>query len=214
MDQAGQGAGPAAGAGPGVDPVRAHVLGGLVLLVAAVLYVLAEPGLPLLDGVYLAAVAVSTIGFGDDLAPASAAGRLVTMALALFGLGFCGGVLVPMWAAVRRHLDGQVVLGVRLTPERATAALFAAHLVLGAAVCAALARGRLSPAAAAGGAGSALDPLYFAVAASTTLGAGDYHPTTPVGKALVAVYALLSLEVMANVAEVLGERLRRLCARP
>ena len=47
-----------------------------------------------------------------------------------------------------------------------------------------------------------------AVVTGTSVGYGDYHPTTDKGKILVSIYAFFSLQIVGQVTDIFGEWLK------
>lgn len=179
-----------------LDPWRVATLGAALLGGATWAYTAVEPHLSLVDGFYLTVVTLSTVGYGD-VTPASPAGKALTVVLALLGLGFFAGVLVPAWGAVRRHLDGRLFGAHRVAGPSAGAALalamFGVQLAVGVGLCNALPGDARLPKVT--DAASFLDAVYFLVVTSTSIGYGDHFPTTDRGKLAVALYILASLQV-------------------
>jgi len=59
-----------------------------------------------------------------------------------------------------------------------------------------------------------LDALYWSVITSTSVGFGDFHPTTALGKVCVCAYAFCTMTATANAMDVAKEKFVELCTTP
>ena len=151
----------------------------------------------------------TTIGYGDIEHPASPAGRVLVSLLALGGIAFFA-VTLEMVHSMRRRADGAALgslLGVPSHSDLLAGAMLAVNLALGAALCGFLTDDHEMPK-------GVLDSLYWCVITSTSVGFGDFHPTSALGKVCVCVYALFTMQATANAMEVAKEKLVLLCTTP
>jgi hypothetical protein len=167
------------------------------LLAGATLALSAIEGLGAVDSFYLSCMTFTTIGYGDLPHPATAAGRALVGALALGGVGFFGVALEHVHG-LRGRADG-AVLG-RL-------GMLVMNVLGGLAICAVLADDPGLP-------DGLLDGAYWAVITTSSVGFGDFHPTTTRGKLAVCAYSLLCMQATANAMDIAKEALVRLCTVP
>jgi potassium channel subfamily K len=158
----------------------AIAVGGLVVIIGGVAMCSCE-GLSLVDGVYYSAVTMSSIGFGD-IVPQTAAGKSVSVGLALVGMGIFGDLIVStgnhMRAASRQlHVAAEFMLCVLIGGT-----LFS--LLEGVPL---------------------LQSFYFIIIMSSTIGYGDIVPATNIGKIFCVIYSLWSLHCMASMVNLMKE---------
>lgn len=192
-----------------IDPVRANVLGLALIVGAGYLFQAAEPELSTADAIYMSTMTFTTIGYGD-IAPTTKNGRLLMIVMSLLGVGFFGSVLIPMWGRLReKQLDGRLLGGMSLSPQMVSLMMLAANIIVGAGLCNYLESDKMLPKVT--DSASLVDAAYFSIVTGTTVGYGDYYPTTDAGKLLISLYAFLCLQVTASFADSVGDWLHGLC---
>ena len=153
----------------------------------------------IVDGLYLATVTLTTVGFGD-IRPTTQASKIFMMLFSFAGIGVLAavagddGFIVRMFRRrVRRALGDHEFLGAcfLLVPTLCIGTIIFVHLE----------------------GFDWFDGLYFSVVAATTVGYGDLHVKSDSGKLLVVFYLLLSLGVAGFFTNVVGRRLRMLLHR-
>lgn len=171
----------------------------------------------MLQSLYFVIVTLSSVGYGD-LAPAGEGLRLFTAAYILFGVGILGtalGEVVSSLLKVDATPAGRIIKwlsGIREVDEykaetsdacEEVEQLFEAQDAEGAltttlgTVGACLLFGTGAFAALEPGL-SLSDALYYAVVTVTTVGYGDFSPTTPLEQAFVCGYALFGTILLAR----------------
>lgn len=168
----------------------------------------------IVDSLYFGTVVFTTIGYGD-LSPSTDGGRLFTIFFALYGIGILGALLTIIGTAVieaghkamaetearakKRLLamfstadDGgeetrgqslcQEVLLTVLRESPIILLLFIFSILLG------LPEGR-----------SIITSIYFAVITATTIGFGDFHPSSTIMRAICIVYLPFAVAVFGQV---------------
>ena len=151
----------------------------------------------------------TTIGYGDVEYPASPAGRVLVSLLALGGVAFFA-VTLEMVHSMRRRADGAALgslLGVPSHSDLLAGGMLAVNFALGAVLCSFLTDDHEMPK-------GVLDSLYWCVITSTSVGFGDFHPTTALGKVCVCAYAFCTMQATANAMDVAKEKLVQLCTTP
>ena len=147
-----------------------------------------------LDSAYMTVMTLTSIGYGDHV-PVTPAARAFAGALSLLGMGIFGAA---MQVAATRRIAWMERAGWRSGSASAVAivaqaALLLAVLGVGGALYSVLEERR-----------SLLECAYFAVITGTTVGYGDYYPTTGAGKVAVMVYAVVALPVVAAATDAVG----------
>eukprot|EP00123_Amoebidium_parasiticum_P005511 comp16689_c0_seq1/m.14929 comp16689_c0_seq1/g.14929 ORF comp16689_c0_seq1/g.14929 comp16689_c0_seq1/m.14929 type:complete len:206 (-) comp16689_c0_seq1:799-1416(-) len=176
-----------------ISPLRLHTAVAAILLLGTVIFSHFEPlQCPtLLDSFYFTAIVLTTIGFGDII-PLTPEGRLATVVLTILGAGLFSIYVSEVGRWRKAGVSGiawDIVLLVQ-------------SLVLGVFLSLYLDDEKLPR--------TVYDAVYFAAATGTTLGFGDFHPSTPLAKVLVLVYAIYSLHVWAVVIGHVGNAVRPL----
>ena len=188
---------------------RVYSLSAAVLAASTLALTAFEPDISVIDSFYLACMTFLTIGYGDVEHPVSPAGRILVSLLALCGIGFFG-VAIELAHSMRRHADGaalSVLLGVPLHSDLLAAGMLAVNCALGVVLCNFLTDDENLPK-------GVLNSLYWSVITSTSVGFGDFHPTTALGKVCVCTYAFATMQATANAVDVAKEKLVQLCTAP
>lgn len=177
----------------------------LVLLAGATMVLtIVEVGLSTVDALYLVVMTFTTIGYGDIDHPATAAGRVVVSLLALGGIAFFS-ISLDIFKVLREEkLDGAMIRQLGLSSDTAALAALAVNVFCGVGLCRALSADEGMP-------DGLLDSTYWSVITTTSVGFGDFHPSTDQGKLMVCCYALVTMQVTASVMEVAKEKLVNLC---
>ena len=164
------------------DDTTTFLVALIALLVGAFLFIVVGEPLDSLDAVYLAAMTLSSIGFGD-VAPRTQAGKVVGMLLMIIASStFARAAAI---AYKRAHVGS--------TGSTAQTILSALAVLL----AFGLTMARTEQ----------WDPFtatYFAVTASTTTGYGDVVPTTPQGKLLTIAFSFLVTPALADLSATLA----------
>src|SRR4029079_2828838 len=100
-------------------------------------------------------------------------------------------MLIALWLAVRRLMEG---LRAALADRETHVLLIVSTIVV--------LTGMVFYSAQEGGA--PLDALYFTVTTLTTIGFGDFHPVTPLGKIFTIVYVLVGIGLVATTLDTLA----------
>ena len=204
-----------------VYSLSAGLLYGATLLLSAV-----EPGITAVDAFYLSCMTFTTIGYGDIVHPVTAAGRVLVSLLALGGVAFFA-VTMELIGSLRHKTDGAVLgkLGLEGVWSMMTVTVLA-----GIALCQLLEDSEM-PKSFLDGACAHIEiarasmisearlSLPFAVAdwsviTTTSVGFGDFHPSSDRGKLCVCAYALCSMQAAANVMELAKRQLVHFCTVP
>lgn len=186
----------------------------LHLSIATVFLKIAE-GWHLLDALYFSVVIATTVGYGD-ITPINPLSKVFVSVYALLSVALIGGLLQTL---VERIADAQsdiassatnrlltsssdsglttgendIILSTRRAAKAAKTRLKATvTLLLGACLSGALLYGKFLQA-------SYIDLLYFLCVSMTTVGLGDIHPVTRIGKAYAAVWLVLTSLGFANI---------------
>lgn len=145
------------------------------------------PRLSLVDSLYLSAMTLTTIGFGD-LTPTTPESKVFMMVFSLLGLGIFSAftTAIGAWreALPRTAFGAATVMGILMAAGTALFVQFE----------------NLEP----------LDAAYLTLTTVTTIGYGDLKPTTDLSKLAVVAFALLSLGAAGAIASSIGEGLLRL----
>jgi len=192
-----------------ISAKRVYSLSAALLAASTLALTALEPDISAVDSFYLACMTFTTIGYGDIEHPASPAGRVLVSLLALGGIAFFA-VTLEMVHSMRRRADGAALgslLGVPSHSDLLAGAMLAVNFALGAVLCSFLTDDHEMPK-------GVLDSLYWCVITSTSVGFGDFHPTSALGKVCVCVYALFTMQATANAMEVAKEKLVLLCTTP
>lgn len=180
----------------GLSPRRVFSLSAC-LLAASTLMLSAVEGLSAVDAFYLTAMTFTTIGYGDLPHPASAAGRVLVSLLALGGVAFFA-VTIELFHSIRQQTDGALLGAI---------GMFGVNLLCGVALCQLLTEDGDMPT-------SYLDGAYWSVITTTSVGFGDFHPTTDLGKIVVCAYAFIAMQATANAMDLAKQGLMSLCTAP
>ena len=189
---------------PGVSATRIHSLAAALLAASTLLLKACEPGISTIDALYLSVMTFTTIGYGDVPFPVSPAGRAAVAFLALVGVAFFAAV-IELFGRAREATDGAAWRALGLGTTATAALMLLANLVVGVLLCEALVDDANLPK------GSILNAIYWSVITSTSVGFGDFHPTTDVGKLSICVYALVSMQVAGNAMDSAKTFLLRAC---
>tara|TARA_B110001452_G_scaffold72827_1_gene58910 strand:+ start:396 stop:1418 length:1023 start_codon:yes stop_codon:yes gene_type:complete len=177
----------------------------LVLLAGATMLLsMVEVGLSTVDALYLVVMTFTTIGYGDIDYPATATGRVVVSLLALGGIAFFSISLDVFKLLREEKLDGAMIKQMGLTADAAAIAALVVNVLGGIGLCKALS-------ADAGMPDGLLDGAYWSIITTTSVGFGDFHPSTDEGKLAVCCYALVTMQVTAAAMEIAKEKLVNLC---
>ena len=188
---------------------RVYSLSAALLAASTLALTAFEPDISAVDSFYLACMTFTTIGYGDIEHPASPAGHVLVSLLALGGIAFFA-VTLEMVHSMRRRADGAALgslLGVPSHSDLLAVGMLAVNLALGAVLCSFLTDDHEMPK-------GVLDSLYWCVITSTSVGFGDFHPTTALGKVCVCTYAFCTMQATANAMDVAKEKLVQLCTTP
>ena len=188
---------------------RVYSLSAALLAASTLALTAFEPNISAIDSFYLACMTFTTIGYGDVEYPASPAGRVLVSLLALGGIAFFA-VTLEMVHSMRRRTDGAALgslFGVPSHSDLLAGGMLAVNFALGAGLCSFLTDDHEMPK-------GVLDSLYWCVITSTSVGFGDFHPTTALGKVCVCAYAFCTMQATANAMDVAKEKLIQLCTTP
>lgn len=194
---------------PGVSPDRVLVMGIALLFVASLGFYAIEglidkdaTGRMEVNAFYCAVMTLTTIGYGD-ICPTSTEqtgieGKLFILIISFLGLGMICGPFLDVTAAIWRHQllfpgggGGGGILSLTMYTLGMGVCIFtyAEGLTLGEAV-------------------------YASVITGTTIGYGDATPTTDIGKILVALYAIMVVNVWGSALQLSKEILMKFCMTP
>lgn len=188
----------------------------LLHLATATVFLHIAEGWALLDALYFAVVIATTVGYGD-IAPARPASKVFVALYAVISVSLIAGLLQ---ALVERVADAQgkftnsaaerlltsttmtkdddeghdeLVVAARVAVRQAKARLRATFfMLLGACLSGALLYGRFIN-------GGYIDLFYFLCVSMTTVGLGDIHPVSKLGKAYAAVWLVLTCLGFASI---------------
>jgi len=147
-------------------------------------------GSRLVNSFYCAIITLTTVGFGDicPTSDASPLSRVFLISISFTGLGvFCGPVL-NVTAVWRHYFPGGIL------------ALTSFTVAIGVVIFTVLENFTYE------------DAMYASVITGTTIGYGEMTPSTEMGKILVAVYALMVVNVIGALLEDTKDMLVNWCA--
>ncbi|KAL1499303.1 hypothetical protein AB1Y20_011511 [Prymnesium parvum] len=186
-----------------LSPRRVYSLSAVLLTASSLLLTAAEPHLSAVDAFYLSCMTFSTIGYGDIDHPSTPLGRLLVMVLAIGGVAFFG-LTIELLHSLREKTDGALLRLVGVRGAAAAALMLAVNAAAGVGLCFSLTEDAQMPK-------DVLGALYWSVITGTSVGYGDFHPTSDVGKLCVCVYAFCTMQATANAMGVFKSALVQLC---
>ena len=190
-----------------LSAVRVFAASAAMMAISTAVLLKCEPGISMVDAIYLSAMVYTTIGYGDIAHPSSAAGRIVVMCLSLGGIA-CFATTIQLFHKAREATDGQILKQLGLDGAAGAFAMLAMNVVIGTSLCQWLSDATLPKP------GSILDGAYWTIITGTTVGFGDFYPTSDAGKLATVVFAFLSLTATSNAMDVAGEYFVSLCSSP
>ena len=140
-------------------------------------------GWSILDSFYFSTTTIATIGFGD-LRPSGLIGRLLTLALAVSGIGLLGGLVSGVLGEWLRPYESPREDAPPTVPPWAEVTLLLGIGVTGIKLCQPACRW--------------FEALYLVLGAVTTAGLGDVVPTTAAAKLFIGVYSPLAVITFAR----------------
>eukprot|EP00035_Acanthoeca_spectabilis_P032796 m.20483 g.20483 ORF g.20483 m.20483 type:complete len:200 (+) comp5575_c0_seq1:220-819(+) len=173
-----------------ISTVRVTLLAAGVVVCGAAALVLLEPGITLIDAIYLTVATLTTVGYGDISHPTSTGARVVMALMALL----CGGVFMTAVEAcheVRSKLDGAAARAIGLGDTGVIVVQTIVNVVVGVQLCSYLSNDAALPS-------NTLDAVYWAIISGTSVGYGDHVPTTDNGKLAVCGYLVYTMQSWAN----------------
>ena len=188
----------------GLSARRVYSLSAALLAGSTLLLTALEPEISAVDALYLCVMTFTTIGYGDIAHPVSTGGRAVVMCLALGGIAFFS-VTIELFHAAREATDGALIRKLGLNGHVAAFAMLAVNAIIGVVLCQCLSEDPELPKQ------SIFDGVYWSIITGTSVGFGDHHPTSDVGKLAVCAYALLSMQAAGNAMDFGREYLETLC---
>jgi hypothetical protein len=137
-------------------------------------------------------IQLHSIGYGDicPSSKASIGGKFFILAISMLGLGVFCGPLLSVTSAWRHQVPGGIITLSAFTLAMGTSIFSMVEGV------------------------DTLEAVYASIITGTTIGYGDLTPATDMGKMLVALYALLVVNVMGALLETGKEYLLRFCMLP
>lgn len=148
----------------------------------------AANGLPLLDAFYWTVMTVSTVGYGD--VTLSSWGKWIEIFLLVFGLGLFSSFTDIAAETLRRPLERN--FGNSARPP----ALLAGILVVQAVAFSVVEEIPLP------------DGLYLALCTISTIGYGDIHPRSALGKLLACAFTIASVSIAGATLSAIGDHLQ------